>query len=374
MARPGMHLLSDPTAAAKAFTDTCDWCERFSFCTPAADSDLDTWSTWRTIVRNASKLRHAIVALEDLRSEPHALEWLQGQEALRLIPAADGSFRPNVYRFERGDSVRVILGAGRLARPGLMAPFDSAVLWEGSTFDPFAAEIDSMLEKARALAHVPTQQELDEYSCVFFQGAPLREELVVLGAPFIRSTARDAEMPELELVVEGRAIRQAMRAVRDQLMSSATESRRQAVGFPGGNLTTTIHWVAPLKMWSFFQKLDNRYWNCFGTARPDKDKTIAITVEVNPRLEGVNRQVGGAYGRDPTTGDVYLLHRGRIGGGQKGVGTELFWNRFRGGAWMKEPGRDDGARVVIVGKVGAPSFVRDVAAFVHEVGRIKAAL
>ena len=68
MARPGMHLLSDPTAAAKAFTDACDWCERFSFCTPAADSDLDTWSTWRTIVRNASKLRHAIVALEDLRS------------------------------------------------------------------------------------------------------------------------------------------------------------------------------------------------------------------------------------------------------------------------------------------------------------------
>lgn len=368
-----MHLLSDPTAVAKAFTDACEWCESFSFCTPAADSELETWSTWTTLVRNASKLRHAIVALEDLRSEPHALAWLHGQEALRLVPAADGSFRANVYRFERGDEVRVILGPGRLVRPGLMAPFDAAVLWEGSAFDPFAAEIDAMLARARALAHVPTQQELDAYARVFFLGAPLREELAMHGAPFLRSTARDAEITELELVVEARAIRQAMRAVRDQLTSVATESRRQTVGFPGGNLTATIHWVAPLKMWSLFQRRDNRYWNCFGTARPDKDKALPITVEVNPPLEGVNRQIGGAFGRDPATGDVYFLHRGRIGGGQRGVGAELFWSRFRGGVLVREPGRADRARVVVVGKVGATSFARDVAAFVHEVGRIKAA-
>ncbi|HVY45488.1 MAG TPA: hypothetical protein VHB21_06390 [Minicystis sp.] len=67
------------------------------------------------------------------------------------------------------------------------------------------------------------------------------------------------------------------------------------------------------------------------------------------------------------------MHRGRIGGGQKGVGAELFWSRFRGGAAMREPDREEPSRVVVVGKVGAPDFVRDVAGFVHEVGRIKAA-
>lgn len=368
-----MRLLSDPSAVFAALEDACVWCTRFSLCTPAVDSDLDAWPVWRTIVKHGSKLECAVVALDGTRSEPHALAWLQSQEALRLVPAADASFRANVFRFERDDEVRVLLGSGCLVRPGLMAPLDAVSFWEGPALATFAVEVDAMLQRARALAHVPTQKELDTYSRAFFEAAPLREELVVLGAPFIRSTARDAEVPELELVVDGGAIRQAMRAVREQLMSAATEKRRQAVGFQGGNFTTTIHWAAPLKMWSLFQKLDNRYWNCFGTMRPDKDKALPIVVEVNPPLEGINRQMGGAFARDPATGDVYFVHRGRIGGGQKGIGAELFWSRFRGGVPMREPGREEKARVVVVGKVGAPGFARDVAAFVHEVARIKAA-
>jgi len=38
---------------------------------------------------------------------------------------------------------------------------------------------------------------------------------------------------------------------------------------------------------------------------------------------------------------------------------------------MHEPGRDDASRVVIVGEIEAASFPRDVAAFVHQVARIK---
>lgn len=45
-----------------------------------------------------------------------------------------------------------------------------------------------------------------------------------------------------------------------------------------------------------------------------------------------------------------------------------------GGVPMHEPGREKSARVVVIGKVGASGFARDVAALVHEVGRIKAAV
>lgn len=92
-------------------------------------------------------------------------------------------------------------------------------------------------------------------------------------------------------------------------------------GEGGGSDVYTIHWCAALKMWALFQELDNRYWNCFGIARPDPEKALQITVEVNPPLEGMDRKVGGAFARDPHAGDIYFVHRGRIGGGQKGIGA-----------------------------------------------------
>ena len=367
-----MKLLSDPREVADAFIEACSWCERFAFCTPALDSELGKWSAFRALIENSRKLDVAVVALDGMVTEPHALAELQAHDALRLVPAADGSFRAHVYRFERGDRVRIMLGAGGFVRPGLMTSFEALMWWEGSALEAFAAQAEQLIEKARALAHVPTREELSDYSEAWFAATPLRQEISLVGAPFIRGTAHDAEIPELEAVVEEREIRRAMRAVQEQLKSVATERRKQTVGFPGGNVTKTIHWSATLGMWALFDTAENRYWNAFGVARPDKDRSLPITVEVNPPLDGLNRKMGGAFGRDPVTGELYFLHRGRIGGGQKGIGQELFWSRFRGGVALREPDRDEPSRVVVVGKIGAPTFPRDVASFVHEVSRIKA--
>jgi hypothetical protein len=142
---------------------------------------------------------------------------------------------------------------------------------------------------------------------------------------------------------------------------------RQTVGFHGGSVTETVHWSSQLGVWSLFKKLENRYWNCFGVQRPDLGKSLQITVEVNPALEGLDRKMGGAVARETSSGKLCLVYRGRIGGGQKGIGAELFWSRFPGGVQMREPGREDASRVAIVGEIGAPSsFTRDIAAFVHE--------
>ena len=368
-----LQVLSEPAAVHLAFEAACDWCETMMLATPAAASNAGKWPVWGALEKNASKVSAAFVAVDGLRSEPAALDWFQNQGCLRFIPAADGSFRANVYRFARGDQVRVLMGAGHLSPAGLMAPLDAMLLWKGVALDPFAASIDALLHRVREKAHVPSSEELAEYSRVFYAGVELWDQLVELGAPFIRSTAHDADMPELELVVDAKTTRAAMKSVQEQLASVATDKRRQKVGHHGGSDTHTLHWSAPLKLWVLFQKLDNRYWNAFGIMRPDPDKSLQITVEVNPPLEGIERKMGGAFARDPSTGSLYLVHRGRIGGGQKGIGAELFWSRFRGGVLLREPDRDEPSRVVIVGKVGAPEFPRDVAGFVHEVGRIKAA-
>jgi hypothetical protein len=368
-----IRLLSDPAAVHAAFEAACDWCGELTFATPAAVSNAGKWSLWQPLERNATKIQAAYVALDGMRSEPAALEWFQSHDCLRFVPAADGSFRANVFRFDKDDRVRVLLGAGQLAPAGLMAPLDAFVLWEGPALDSFALSIDTLFGRAREKAHVPSGEELADYARAFYAGVELWDQLVELGAPFIRTTARDADVPELELVVDKKSVSNAMKATRKQLLEVATERRRQKIGFHGGSDTYTIHWSAPLKMWVLFQELDSRYWNCFGITRPDPAKSLQITVEVNPPLEGLDRKVGGAFARDPNTSDLYFVHRGRIGGGQKGIGARLFWSRFRGGAVMREPDREETSRVVVVGKVGAPEFARDVAGFVHEVGRIKAA-
>jgi hypothetical protein len=367
------RILSQPSAVDATFREACEWSDTISLTTPAIVSNGRKWPMWTALEKNAAKITSAFVALDGMRSEPAALEWLQDHDCLRLVPAADGSFRANVYRFQKGDTVRVLMGAGMLAPTGVMAPLDATLSWEGSSLDPFAASVDAVLDKARALAHVPSAEELAMYATAFYAGVDLWDQLVELGAPFIRSTAQDADMPELELIVDKKTIAKAMKSVREQLLEVATERRRQKIGFHGGSGMYTIHWCPALKMWALFEKLDNRFWNGFGIARPDPEKSLQITVEVNPPLEGIERKMGGAFARDPHTGAIYFIHRGRIGGGQKGIGAELFWSRFRGGVRMREPGREDVCRVVVVGKSGAPEFPRDVAGFVHEVARIKAA-
>mgnify|MGYP003487986757 CR=1 FL=1 len=302
--------------------------------------------------------------------------WLQDHDCLRLVPAADGSFRANVLRFQKGSDARVILGAGQLTPPGLMASLDAMVVWAGPELDPFAVSVDVLLGRAKEKGHVPSGEELADYARAYYAGAELWDQLFELGAPFIRTTARDADMPELELVADKKSVARAMKAARKQLLDVTTVRRRQRIGFHGGSDTFTIHWCPALKMWVLFQDLDNRFWNCFGITRPDPNKSAQITVQVNPPFEGLDRKVGGAFARDPHTGDVYFIHRGRIGGGQKGIGPQLFWSRFRGGANMREPDESEPSRVVVVGKVGkvgSPEFARDVAGFVHEVARIKAA-
>ena len=369
-----LRLLSTPGAVTEALTAAAEWAADFDVCTPSVDSHLGRWPLWNTLFHaKGARPKRAFVALDAMGSEPHALEDLHRLGVLRLVPAADGSFRTHVLRFRRGGRVRIFLGSGALLPAGHMAPLEAATLWEGDARAQHAVEVESVFARAAHLAHVPDPEELRAYSRLYLHASPLRDELATLAAPLSRRTAFDGEPIELELVVEKRVVREAMRTLKRQMVGVATSSTFQSIGFHGGTLRRKVHWSAPLGLWSLCGELDNRYWNSFGVGRPDGAGTLAITVEVNPPLDGVNRRTGGAIARAAGDGKLYLVHRGRIGGGQKGIGAELFWSRFRGGVPLREPGRQESSRVVIVGELGAESFPRDAAAFVHTVRRIKQA-
>lgn len=368
-----LRLLSSAAEVAEVLRAAAAWSTAFDFCTPAVDSRLGRCPLWRDLSAPQHRVRHAFVALDGLRSEPHALEELHRRGVLRLVPAADGSFRPHLFRFRRGDQYRIITGSGALVPTGMIAPLDAVTLWEGNELCSFAAEAERLLARAKHHAHVPEPEELKKYASLFFDGSAHRDSLAEIGAPLMRRTACDGELRDLEIISRARTVRDAMAKLKEQLMDAATTKARATVGYQGGSATETVHWSTPLGVWSLFKKLDNRHWNCFGVERPNSVKSLQITVEVNPPLDGIDRKMGGAIAREPGSGKQYLVHRGRIGGGQRGIGADLFWSRFRGGVYMREPDRKEPSRVVIVGAIGDPSFASSVAAFVHEVGRIKRA-
>lgn len=65
-----------------------------------------------------------------------------------------------------------------------------------------------------------------------------------------------------------------------------------------------------------------RYWNSVGTYH--EDGNLQIAVEINIPIASNERTVSGFFAKDDTTGIVYLMHDGGVGGGRKGVGRAAF--------------------------------------------------
>jgi hypothetical protein len=85
------------------------------------------------------------------------------------------------------------------------------------------------------------------------------------------------------------------------------------VGFQSGNTEADVYWLPAFGIWAFFgeppleKSPGDRYWNVFGVGEPDG--MVSIVSEINPPKRGINRQVGGAFARDPS-GHTWVLHRG----------------------------------------------------------------
>jgi hypothetical protein len=147
---------------------------------------------------------------------------------------------------------------------------------------------------------------------------------------------------------------------------------RATVGARSGSGVATVHWLPELKVWGCFQKLDNRYWNAFGLTDPYLGKAMDIDCEINPRLTGVDQQVGGAYAVDDVTASTYILHNGKIAGGRKGIGKKLFWKRY-GKARPQLDVQHNGSiyHYALVANLDDPHALQHISRFVYIVERIR---
>lgn len=150
-----------------------------------------------------------------------------------------------------------------------------------------------------------------------------------------------------------------------------------AFGFQGGGIALDQA-LCNDRIWFAHKVVERvavpRHWNAFGTEPLESGRSHGITVEVNVAIDGVDRRVTALFAVDGKTGNTVLLHRGRIGGGRRGVGREAFIEWYRGMRVMFANASRSGAReqAILVADVASSEFLVQLESFVDAVHRFKA--
>ena len=174
----------------------------------------------------------------------------------------------------------------------------------------------------------------------------------------------------LKVIIDEAAIKRCQRQFVRSFKPVMAATIPVKLGHPGASEKAKVAWSESLGIWSFSRKIaGSRYWNGFGIGRPEGGAAIAITCEINFPLCGVDRRTGGAFAQD-RAGRLFVVHRGKLGGGRKGIGKSLFENHYRGVWEVMDDGGEE-TPVAVIGILQSPRFARQIAEFVRKIARIK---
>ena len=175
----------------------------------------------------------------------------------------------------------------------------------------------------------------------------------------------------LTIIEKSGRIREAQAQLKRNLNACSEKKGPITIGGQWGNQRQLVSWSSKLSIWWTTYSLSNRFENAFGIEKPrwDTKYGYAIPSVIDIPFSGINRRIGGAFAVDENN-RVYLLHRGRIGGGRKGIGKTLFLENYRG-EWETVQDGDSVSKLAMVAALSSRRFPHQIASFVYEVQRIK---
>jgi 5-methylcytosine-specific restriction protein A len=144
------------------------------------------------------------------------------------------------------------------------------------------------------------------------------------------------------------------------------------LGFQGGGALAKVHWRSDLDLWSAFLPTEKRQWAAFGLGNPFDGDGNSIVVEINTQFEGINRRVGGVFLRN-SKGQLFIAHRGSVGGGRAGTGQKAFMADMSKDDLTEIRDGDKTSSVIMIGALDAEDFPARVHSFVTHVAKFKAA-
>lgn len=175
----------------------------------------------------------------------------------------------------------------------------------------------------------------------------------------------------LKIITDQREVRKCQKALEERLTNSLGMSNEYIIGFPSGNWNATVNYNNTI-WYSTYEIEGKRYWNGFGVvAELNTKKSNNIVVEVNPPLNGINKSVSGIFAKNSKTNRIYLLHRGKIGGGRKGIGKKAFLDWYKKELVTLNDSSNKEHHAIMIGEIASESFIDNLEKFVSHVYEFK---
>jgi hypothetical protein len=150
------------------------------------------------------------------------------------------------------------------------------------------------------------------------------------------------------------------------------EQIKVKLGHQGASFPAKVSFSKKLGIWIFSHAIKEvRYWNAFGIGKPQPGALLSITSEINFPWSGLDRKTGAAFAED-AWGNIFVIHRGKIGGGKKGIGKYLFEQNYRG-VWSYMEDGGCVTQVAVIGVMRSTRLALQTAEFVKKIELLKSA-
>jgi len=174
----------------------------------------------------------------------------------------------------------------------------------------------------------------------------------------------------LKVITDQPAIKKYARLFVKKFKPFIDETIKVKMGHQGASFPAKVLWSRKLGIWLFSYTINEiRYWNAFGRGKPKEANILSTTAEINFPWEGIDRKTGGAFAKD-AWGNIFVIHRGKIGGGKKGVGKSLFEHNYRG-VWSLMEDGDSITQIAVIGALNSSRFAIQIALFVKKIEKLK---
>ena len=174
----------------------------------------------------------------------------------------------------------------------------------------------------------------------------------------------------LKVIVEQPAIKKYAGQFNKKFKPFIAEEIKVKLGHQGAGFPAKVLWSKSLGIWKFSRAIKEvRHWNAFGVGKPGASSVLSIASEINFPWAQIDRKTGGAFAED-AWGNIFVIHRGKIGGGKKGVGKSLFEHNYRG-IWSFMEDGDSISQVAVIGALNSPRFALQAAQFVKKIEILK---
>ncbi|MEI6168843.1 MAG: hypothetical protein WCS52_16805 [bacterium] len=177
----------------------------------------------------------------------------------------------------------------------------------------------------------------------------------------------------LRAITDKRRVAEIHRDFIEAIRRALGHSAPLTIGYKGETGQMPAHYNDELWFISQLSQNSNRFWDAYGL-NPDFNRSNNITVEINIPVEGVNRTISALFAEAPDTQEVFLIHRGKVGGGRPGIGKNAFTAWYNGGIATidEKDGRTTDAYLIT--SLRDPHMAENVVNFVKAVSEFKASV